>query len=136
MRIKAATLATMAGAFLMVGCASTGGSSTAMMTSSTEPMAPAAAETTLEVTNHNWSDVVVYALHHTTRVRLGMVTSMNTRQFKLPRVMQVSTSDVRLVAAPIGSSEDFVTGPIHVGPGQRVELQLENTLAISNWSVW
>ncbi|MEX2570841.1 MAG: hypothetical protein WD737_06010 [Gemmatimonadota bacterium] len=100
------------------------------------PQPPAEAKTTIEVSNHNWSDMVVYAVRHGTRMRLGMVTSMNSKRFPVPRHLNTGAGSVELHAEAIGSAEAFRTGPINVNPGQRVELKLENQLSISNWSVW
>ena len=118
---------------IATGCAS-GGSPA--MSSSTGVLPPIATEARVEVQNHNWSDMVIYAIQNSHRTRLGMVTSMNTRTFDLPHHAGTSTADLHLLASPIGSGEEFVMGPIQVTQGQRVELRLENQIRISNWAVW
>lgn len=125
-------LAILTSTVVATGCATTG----SPMTSSDAPLAPLDGPAMVEVHNHNWSDMVVYAVHHNTRIRLGMVTSMNTERFAIPARFEYASSDLRLVAAPIGAVDEFSTPPIMVAPGQRVELRLENLLSISNWSVW
>jgi hypothetical protein len=91
----------------------------------------------VEVTNHNWSDVVVYAVRETgSRVRLGMVTSMGTQALRLPRGLVNSIGGIRLVASPIASSSQFQTEPMNVWPGQTIELRIENQLGISTVQVW
>lgn len=132
--MKKSLIAFAATAFIATGCASTSGSPA--MSSSSAPLPSMMEETTVEVHNHNWSDMVVYAVRDNSRVRLGMVTSMNTRRFQLPTSFRVSASDLRLMANPIGSQDEYTTSPIQVNPGQRVELRLENMLSISNWAVW
>ena len=97
---------------------------------------PPDASTTVEVTNRNWSDMVVYAVRAGTRHRLGTVTSMTTRQLRVPRGLASGGSGVLLVADPIGGREYFNTGRIMVGPGQQIQLTLENHLPLSNYSVW
>ncbi|MQA91711.1 MAG: hypothetical protein GEU90_16065 [Gemmatimonas sp.] len=119
--------------FLVGGCAATGGSQRA---SSNGPLPPDARKTTVEVENHNWSDMVVYAVRYTSRVRLGMVTSMEKREFKVPSSFSLGVGGLELVAEAIGSRERYLTGPINLNQGQRVELRLENQLPISTWSVW
>lgn len=125
-------LAVLTSTVIANGCATTG----TPMTSNEAPLAPIDEKTMIEVHNHNWADMIVYAVHHNSRIRLGMVTSMNTERFDIPRSLQSLASDLRLIAAPIGSVEEFSTAPIMIAPGQRVELRLENLLSISNWSVW
>jgi hypothetical protein len=133
MKVSARLAAFAAITFLVTGCASTGGS---QWTSNDGPLPAYERGTTVEVENHNWSDMVVYAVRYSTRVRLGMVTSMNKRQFKIPTAVNLSPGGLELVAEAIGSRERYLTGPINVAQGQRVELRLENQLPISTWSVW
>lgn len=120
-------------AFIATGCAT---NSSPVMTSSDGVLPPIAQETTVEVRNHNWSDMVIYAVHGNSRTRLGMVTSMNRRSFDLPGYVEISSTDLHLLARPIGSQDEFMMGPIHVSKGQRVEIRLENQIGISNWAVW
>ncbi|HUE96219.1 MAG TPA: hypothetical protein VMN39_06145 [Longimicrobiaceae bacterium] len=126
-------IAIAATAWMAAGCASTG---SPVMTSNTEPLPPQVEATTVLVHNHNWSDIVVYAVRGNSRHRLGMVTSMNKQTFTLPRGFDVMASGIQLMASPIASRGGYMTGPIQVNPGQRVELRLENVLSISNWAVW
>lgn len=133
MTIRAGLLALAMAGMITSGCATTGDS---LMTSNTAPLPPLAQSATIEVENNNWSDMVVYAVHHNRRVRLGMVSSMNRRVFDLPSTALFSVSDLRLLAAPIGSSAEYLTDPIHVDGGQRVEFRIENVMSISNWAVW
>jgi hypothetical protein len=43
---------------------------------------------------------------------------------------------LRLLADPIGSSQVFVSQPIHVQPGQQVRFRLENNVQLSSYSVF
>lgn len=97
---------------------------------------PAETKTTVQVTNHNWSDMVVYAVHNGLRVRLGMVTSMSSRRMAVPRNLALATGDFRLAVDPIGSSQGFVTQPLQIRPGSRIEFNIQNNLPISSYSVW
>lgn len=92
--------------------------------------------TRVEVTNNNWSDMVVYAVRNGMRIRLGTVTSMQTQRFRLPETMSGSGTPVSLVADPIGSQDVYQTGRITFMPGQRITLQIQNHLAISSYAVW
>jgi hypothetical protein len=91
--------------------------------------------TTLEVTNHNWADVNVYAVLPGTRARLGTVVSMTTRTFTLPSRARLSGGGVRLMATPIGSNRTHLTDLILVNHGDRIEWNLENSLALSSYMV-
>jgi hypothetical protein len=134
MKVVAARISAFASMMILAtGCASGSGSE---WTSNDAPLPAYAQGMTVQVQNHNWSDMVVYAVRYTSRVRLGMVTSMNSRKFKVPNSVAVSTGGLELVAEAIGSQEQFVTGPINVQSGQLVELKLQNQLPISTWSVW
>jgi hypothetical protein len=100
-----------------------------------DPMEESAPEPiTLHVTNHNWSDVVIYALPSGSRVRLGSVVTGQEAEFVLP-VNYAPNGVVSLLVDPIGSRETFRTGNILVSPGQQVELTVENHLSTSSWSV-
>lgn len=89
----------------------------------------------VEVTNHNWMDMNVYALRGGTRIRLGTVTTGTTQRFKLPSVLNVHVGDLRLMADPIGSGQQFHSDPILVEPGTRLRWSLENQLALSSFMV-
>ena len=91
---------------------------------------------TVRVTNNNWSNMTVYAVRGITRFRLGMVTSMATEVFRLPAALTGGAAGVRLLADPIGGSEQFLTPAVFVTHGEEVKLELENQLQISTVSVW
>jgi len=90
---------------------------------------------TVRVTNNNWSNMNVFAVRGTTRYRLGMVTSMATQVFRLPAAL-AGAGGVRLLADPIGGSEQFLTPAVYVRSGEEVKLELQNQLQISSISVW
>lgn len=90
---------------------------------------------TLSVENHNWSDVVVYAVRSGMRYRLGTVTSMQRAELAVPPALTVADGDLRLLLDPIGSRNVFVTDPILVAPGDQVLFSVENHLPLSSWMV-
>jgi hypothetical protein len=92
--------------------------------------------TVVEVSNHNWADVNVYAVQLGTRMRLGTVVSMTTRRFTLPAQTRLAGGGVRLMASPIGSTRSHLTDLILVDAGGRIEWNLENSLALSSYMVW
>lgn len=90
---------------------------------------------TVRVTNNNWSNMTVYAVRGTSRFRLGMVTSMATEVFRLPGAL-ADAGGVRLLADPIGGSEQFITPTVQVRSGDEVKLELQNQLQVSSISVF
>jgi len=122
------TLAVVVVGLLVGGCASV------MEERADRPGADGAAAT-VEVTNHNWQDVVVYAIHPSQRVRLGLVVSMATVQLRIPATALGGDGMLRLVADPIGSNRPFTTERILVDPGARIELNVANSLALSSYAV-
>jgi len=146
MRVRTTLAAAVAASLTLGACASAGGngaglsssysSTTAVSGGSSGGSASVAMEPTIRVENRNWSDVVVYAVRSGRRHRLGMVTSMSSARFRLPRGMAMGSGDLQLVADPIGSSRGFTSGPIHIGAGQEIALSVQNHLPMSTVSVW
>lgn len=101
----------------------------------TGPLPPASSPTSIEVTNNNWLDMVVYASRAGFRVRLGTVTSLEQETFSMPATMETG-GEVRLIASPIGLNAVYQSDPISVSPGQRVAFTIENQVGISTISVW
>jgi len=95
-----------------------------------------ARQVVVEVENYNWADIVVYAVRGGHRIRLGMVTSMGSERFVLPSAVVTASTNVQLIADPIGGGAPYVFPPVIVERGQRVELRLENYLGLSSISVW
>jgi len=146
MRVRTTLAAAVAASLTLGACASAGGgsdglsnaysSTTAVSGGSGGGSASLAMEPTIRVENRNWSDVVVYAVRSGRRHRLGMVTSMSSARFRLPRGMATGSGDLQLVADQIGSSRGFVSEPIHISTGQEIALSVQNHLPMSTVSVW
>ncbi len=90
----------------------------------------------VHVDNHNWQDVDVFAVREGTRIRLGMVTSMSSGDFRLPEAFLVGSPNVQLRIDPIGSNNGYLTQGILVAPGQTVDLRIENNLNLTSYSVY
>ncbi|MGH7482958.1 MAG: hypothetical protein ACRELV_12455 [Longimicrobiales bacterium] len=90
---------------------------------------------TVDVTNSHWSDINVYAIRGGMSVRLGTVTSMTSRTFRLPRSVIAGLADLRLHADPIGSRHGYTSPRIIVGSGRRVIWRVENNLSLSSYAV-
>ena len=146
MRVRMTLVAAVAASLTLGACASAGGNGAGLSSplSSTKTVSTRSAgsstglmaESTIRVQNQNWSDVVVYAVRSGRKHRLGMVTSMSSARFRLPRGLALGAGDLRLVADPIGSNRSFTSEPIHLGTGQEVALSLQNHLPMSTVSVW
>ena len=89
----------------------------------------------VHVQNHNWADIVIYAVRNSTRTRLGQVTSMSTVSFVIPAGFMGTGSDIRLLADPIGSSATFITDALLLSPGVEIDFYIENHLPASSWTV-
>lgn len=91
-------------------------------------------EVTLDVENHNWSDMAIYSVVHGTRHRLGTVSTAGREVFRLPSTLAGNRS-VQLLLRPIGGGGQFLTDQIMVNPGEMIELRIENHLPLSAWRV-
>jgi hypothetical protein len=132
--VLATVVAVLSVVVLGVACApaASGGGSLAPELGVGEPEAPPR----VRVTNNNWSNMTVYAVRGTSRIRLGMVTSMATQVFRLPDAVAAGAGGVRLLADPIGGTEQFLTPAVQVSRGDEVKLEIHNQLQISSVSVW
>jgi hypothetical protein len=93
------------------------------------------ADVSVEVENHNWSDITVYLVTSGLPQRLGMVTAQGNANFAFPSQRLNTASNVRLRALPV-AGEAYTTEPILVQPGQAIMWTLENDLDTSSWSVY
>ena len=89
----------------------------------------------VHVENRTWSDLTIYLLRSSTRIRLGFVTSMDTVTFTL-RDEWVRGGSLRLIADPIGELAEFASDPLNLRPGDWVEWRVENTRSQSGIGVW
>ncbi len=89
----------------------------------------------VEVENLVWNDVTIYSASYGSKTRLGIVTTSMTGRFKIPRHQSTST-DLQLIADPIGSRHVLKSGPIQAGPGQTIRWTVHRHAAISSLTVW
>lgn len=85
-----------------------------------------------EVENHNWADVKVFAVRFGEVRRLGMVTSMSTGRFRIPRSWVAAATPVRIRVESIGSRAAFLSEDLHLPPGSVLRLTVENQLGLSS----
>lgn len=120
----------MATGLSLTACASTGGDKpTRTLPYEPEP-------TTVVVENNNWHDMRVFAVTGGIRHRLGTVTSMNTRRYRVPQHLTAHGRGLRILVAPIGGPGSFMSQRVQVYQGQEVNLSVQNHLAISSIAVF
>ena len=92
-------------------------------------------EVSIEVENHNWSDITVYLVTGGLPQRLGMVTALSNASFAFPAQRLNTAGSVRLRALPV-AGRAYTSDAILVQPGQAIMWTLENDLDISTLSVY
>lgn len=115
------------GTIVLVGCAGKGHDVGAT---------PIPKNIALRVTNHNFLDVVIYAVCEGQRTRIGVAGGSGYTLMDVPRRLLGPGQEMRLVGDAIGSDERAVTETIVVQPGQFIELQLESSLVRSSVGVY
>jgi hypothetical protein len=85
----------------------------------------------LEISNHNWSDVVIYVVRDGFQSRLGVASAASATSFMLPRRMLGQAGELQLFGRPIGAQGSAFTETVIVQPGQWVEWTLEDDLSRS-----
>ncbi len=90
---------------------------------------------TVEVRNHNWLDVHAYVVGAGQRFSLGMVTSNDEQEFKVPGLALSSGRGLVFIALPVGSRVGYVSDELYVEPGDAVVWIINNNLAQSAISI-
>ena len=98
----------------------------------TEPVSDAFS---LVLTNHHLLDVNIFLQHDGQADRVAMVTSSTSRTLVLPLHMLGQGGAIRLIAEPIGDDTRYTTDILTVQPGQVVELDVENPIPRSSYSI-
>ena len=94
------------------------------------------ADVTLLVRNHHWLDINVYLLRGNIRQRLGTVTGASERTFSIPWARLVGQTGLRLIADPVGQSEELGEEAVGVRPGSVVEWTIESVMRQSSITVY
>jgi len=92
-------------------------------------------QVSVQVSNHNWMDVVVYAVSSGSRSRLGTVTTGMDQRFRIPTSITPLSGAFHLEADPVGSNEVFSSGQIMLQPGSRIVWSIENQMGLSSYRV-
>jgi hypothetical protein len=93
-------------------------------------------EIALNVTNHNYLDVVVYVLHDGQRTRVGTASGSSSSLFFLPPRLIGQGREIRLYGDAIGNDDYAVTDILVVQRGQYIEWTLETDLRRSSVGVF
>ena len=90
----------------------------------------------LEVENHNWSDMVIYLDRGNLSERLGTVGTLHTVVFTFPYLKLGTTGNSHLRADPIGNLRSFSSELINIQPGQSLKWTIENDIERSFLSAY
>ena len=93
-------------------------------------------EIALNVTNHNYLDVVVYVLHDGIQTRVGTVTGSSSAVFFLPTRLLGQGREIQLYGDAIGNDTYARTDILVVQRGQYIEWTLETDLQRSSVGVF
>lgn len=85
----------------------------------------------VQVENHSWLDMHVYALRDGERWSIGTVTSLSRDTLALPPATVAPGADVRFFADPIAGTGTWLSPDLAVAPGDAVKLTIENDLPTS-----
>jgi hypothetical protein len=124
---KIALAATVSLAVGLAGCSAKQGAAAAPLP---------AEEIPLQISNHNYLDITIYAVHDGQLTRLGVAGGSAHTAMVLPARLLGAGRELRLYGDPVGSSERAITETVVVQPGQYVEWLLEPGLDRSTISVY
>ena len=93
-------------------------------------------EIALNVTNHNYLDVVIYVLHDGLQTRVGTVTGSSSAVFFLSAHLLGQGREIQLLGDAIGSDAYARTSILVVQRGQYIEWTLETDLTRSSVGVF
>ena len=93
-------------------------------------------EIALNVTNHNYLDVVVYVLHDGLQTRVGTATGSTSSLFFLPARLLGQGREIQLLGEAIGNDTFARTDILVVQRGQYIDWTLETDLRRSSVGVY
>jgi hypothetical protein len=81
-------------------------------------------EAQLSVKNQAFSDMVIYVVQSSRRVRLGEARGLSTTLLTIPSSLVSPAGMLQFVASPIGSSQVSASQQLSVRPGDIVEITI------------
>jgi hypothetical protein len=91
---------------------------------------------TVLAVNQNFADINLFVVHAGVRTRLGTVTGLSSRRFRIPRTVPLTAASLQILAAPIGSRQTYLSPPVQARPGGSIDLTLGSSLNQSSVAVW
>lgn len=128
MRLRSAVMLSCAAGALLPGCAR----HRADQADQDLPRAPV----TLEVTNNNWADMVVYVVRGSQRTRVLTVVTSNTESTVLRSDLVGPAGEIRISAYAIGGYGRYTSPTVFASAGGTVVVTLEPHLAHSTVTAW
>lgn len=89
----------------------------------------------LILNNRHYLDVNVFVHHDGQASRVATVTGSSSLALSVPRWMVGKGGLVRIIAEPIGANSSYATDNLVIQSGQIVEVNVESSIARSNYSV-
>ena len=89
-----------------------------------EAPAPRDATTTLEVQNDNFSDMRIYVIRSSQRIRLGTANGKMTTSFKISPTIVFGITSLRFEAVPIGGRVAALSEEISVSQGEAIVIRI------------
>ena len=65
----------------------------------------------------------------------GTARALTSRTFRIP-LERIGTMPLQVLADPIGENRQYVTDPVVLSPGQRLEIKVGSPLSFSSFAVW
>ena len=88
----------------------------------------------LVVQNQNFYDMDLYVVSEGLATRIGDVSGNSTARFTLDPSFFPS-SELRIIATPIGGNGRASSGPLNVGPGQTINFTIASVLRQSSATI-
>lgn len=83
------------------------------------------------VINNGFLDMHLYVIQGGAPMSLGMVTGLTRYTFNLPRTISDSGREMQILADPIGGFDRYVTPYLLAYPGQRIRVEIQNSVNLS-----
>lgn len=93
-----------------------------------EAAAPDNAYATVVIENDATRIVTVYAVRSGTRMRLGTVAGISSKEFPIRRNMLDTSGELQLMVDPLGSQERYYSDAIVVDAGDVIELRVSSLI--------
>jgi hypothetical protein len=89
----------------------------------------------LVLNSHHLLDVNIFIVYDGQANRVTTVPASSSRALVLPAWMLGQSRLVRIIAEPIGDDTRYTSDILSVQPGQVIELNVESSIARSNYSI-